>query len=63
MEPLAYTKKEILELKLLPWGRSRFEHDLASGLCPSFKRGRRKYISRDQLQEYIDKVSGKEKDE
>jgi len=56
MEALAFTKKQILEQGLVPWGRTQLEHDLADGTCPSFRRGRRRYISADQLQQYIENL-------
>lgn len=51
---IAHTKDEAFEF--VPWGRNQFEFDLAEGICPSFKRGRRVFITDEQLREYLANV-------
>ena len=52
---LAYSRLEAM--KLVPWGRNKFDDDLRESVCKSFKVGRRVYITHSQLEEYVERRS------
>lgn len=53
-QPLAYTIERALEL--LPHSRSRFYKDIGSGDVRTFKCGKRRFVTRAALIEYVDRL-------
>ena len=40
--------------QMCPWGRSKFQEDVANGTCPTFRIGRRKFITESMMHAYVE---------